>query len=56
MRQIFSKKFENSPLLEPWIIYGIQGVDTSYVSTLSFEIHFFLLLLLFLSSCLFMFR
>lgn len=31
IRKIFSKKFENSPKNEPWIIYGIQGVDTSYV-------------------------
>lgn len=27
-------KFENSPKNEPWIIYGIQGVDISYVSML----------------------
>lgn len=32
IRKIFSKKFENSPKNDPWIIYGIQGVDTSYVS------------------------
>lgn len=32
IRKIFSKKFENSPKNEPWIIYGIQGIDGSYVS------------------------
>lgn len=31
IRKIFSKKFENSPKTEPWIIYGIQGVNVSYV-------------------------
>lgn len=32
IRKIFSKKFEHSPKAEPWIMYGIQGVDVSYVS------------------------
>lgn len=33
IRKIFSKKFQNCPKHDsPWIIYGIQGVDVSYVS------------------------
>lgn len=32
IRKIFSKKFENSPKSEPWTIYGIQGLDVTYVS------------------------
>lgn len=42
IRKIFSKKFQNSPKYDsPWIIYGIQGVDVSYVSWQ--KMHFFII-------------
>lgn len=34
IRKIFTRKFDNNPKNEPWIVYGIQGVDISYVSIL----------------------
>lgn len=39
MQTIFSKEFENSPQNASWVLFGIQGVDASYVSNKRKKLH-----------------